>query len=80
MPYYPDATLADGTPIADMLEELASWRKDYQRLKEDIRRIESICDAPHWESARRWKIRDIAHASRQPEQVRATIATRQIKE
>lgn len=36
-----------------------------EELRDALRTIRNICDAPHWESKRRWKIRDIAEKALQ---------------
>jgi hypothetical protein len=50
--------LPDGTPVADMLQELKEEKADNARYRLALQQIRNMCDSPHWDSARRWKIRD----------------------
>lgn len=50
--------LPDGTPVADMLAAYKELEADFAKYKLALTHIRNMCDAPHFDSARRWKIRD----------------------
>lgn len=60
------ATLEDGTPIEDVVSELREARAEIAQLKQTLRAIRNLCDAPHWSADRRWKVRDLATGKAKP--------------
>lgn len=58
-----DQIMDDGTPVAEVLQELRERRAEVAALKKTLRTIQNLADAPHFDSERRWKIRDLARAA-----------------
>jgi hypothetical protein len=50
----------DGTPLADLQEELRELKAELAGAKKRLRTIVNMCTTPHWNAERRWKVRDIA--------------------
>ena len=65
-----DMLWTDGTPVADIMEHNAELKAEVQQLRKLLRTIEAACDAPYWDTARRWRVRDLALSARRPEAVR----------
>lgn len=46
----------------DLMDELREAKERLAQWKKALREIRNLCDAPHFDSARRWKIRDRCNA------------------
>lgn len=60
------STATDGTPVSDLQEELRELKVEMAEIKRRLRTIANMCNAPHWNADRRWKVRDIAEGKVAP--------------
>jgi len=56
-------TKMDDDELKDILSELPELKKDIVEYKRVLRTICRMCDAPHFNSERRWKIRDLCNST-----------------
>ena len=51
----------DDAETADLMAQLTEMRAEIANYKQNVRRIRNMCDAPHFDSKRRWAIRDLCN-------------------
>jgi uncharacterized coiled-coil protein SlyX len=51
---------------SDMSEQITEANAELARNKQTLRAIVALCNAPHWDAKRRWKIAALAMGSEKP--------------
>jgi hypothetical protein len=58
--------IVEDDELRDILDSIPELQAEIIRLRQALRSIGAMCNAPHWTSDRRWKIEELASTALKP--------------